>query len=323
MTYALLSGAAAALAALIIGHPFLAFMRERKIGKAISADGPESHFSKAGTPTMGGLLIIGVGAAAALIFAVPKDRDVLLAVAVAAVFCAIGFYDDLGTLVGRERRGAHERRSMIAKLVGFTVVGIAAAWLLYDRIDAPRLLVPHYGHYDIGAIYVLIAIAVIVSTTAALGVTDGLDMLAGSTMAVAFTAYGAIALMQDQTGVATFCFVMTGALMGFLWFNAYPARVFMGDCGSLPLGGALAIAALLTGWWLLLPLIGIVFVVEQVSVIIQIAYFRATGGKRFFRMAPIHHHFVELKSSETHVTVRFLLIGVAAAFVGVALAALD
>jgi phospho-N-acetylmuramoyl-pentapeptide-transferase len=272
---------------------------------------------------MGGLLIFGVALAVALVAAVPKDADALLPVIVAAVMVPIGFYDDLGTLIGREKREAHDRLGMIMKLIAFTGVGVIAAWVLYDGIEAPRLLVPHYGSYDPGPVYIVIAIGVIVATTSAVGVTDGLDMLAGSTTAVAFAAYGAIALMEGQDGIATFCFVLAGALCGFLWHNAYPARVFMGETGSLALGACLAVVALQTGWWLLLPVIGVVFVAEALSDVIQIGSYRLRGGKRVFRMAPLHHHFEKLGLPETQVAVRFLMVGVAAALAGVALAALD
>ena len=318
MTYALLAGCIAAVASAVAGAPLVAFLRARKLGKAISSDGPESHLSKAGTPTMGGLLIVGVAIAGGLIAAATNDRDVLLPIAVAGVMCAIGWYDDLGTLIDRERREAHDRSGMIIKLVGFTAVAAVAAWILYDRIDAPRLLVPHSGAYDIGIVYVPIAIFVIIATTSAVGVTDGIDMLAGSTTAIAFAAFGAIALMQDQTGLAAFCFVTVGALLGFLWWNAYPARVFMGDTGSLPLGATLAVVALMTGWWLLVPLIGVVFLIEIASDVIQIGYFRLSGGKRVFRMAPIHHHF-ELKGwPEPRVIVRFWIISVVLVLIGLA-----
>jgi phospho-N-acetylmuramoyl-pentapeptide-transferase len=323
MTYALLAGCAAAVLAAVAGTPLIAYLRSRKLGKAISADGPESHLSKAGTPTMGGLLIFGAGLAVALAAGVPKDRDVLLPIVVAAVMAGIGLYDDLGTLIDREKREAHDRAGMILKLAGFTGVAIVAAWVLYDGIDAPRLLVPHYGGYDTGPVYMVIAVAVIIAMTSAVGVTDGIDMLAGSTSAVAFAAFGVIALMQHQTGVATFCFAMAGALTGFLWHNAYPARVFMGDTGSLPLGASLAVVALMTGWWLVVPVVGVVFVAEIASDVIQIGYFRLSGGKRVFRMAPLHHHFEKLGWHETTVAARFAVVGVIGALLGVALVALD
>ncbi|MEX2247159.1 MAG: phospho-N-acetylmuramoyl-pentapeptide-transferase [Dehalococcoidia bacterium] len=323
MTYALLLGCLAALVSLIAGNWAVALLRAQGIGKAISSEGPESHTVKQGTPTMGGLFITGTVLAVAVAAIVPRDADIWLPVAVAAFIVVIGFYDDLGTLVDRAQREAHTRTGMILKLAGFSAVGLVAGWILYGPLDTPRLLVPHYGHYDIGPIYILIAAGIIIATTSAVGVTDGLDMLAGSTSAVAFGAYGAIALVQDQHELAAFCFVVAGALLGFLWYNAYPARVFMGESGSLPLGAMLAIVALMTGWWLLLPLIGVVFVAEILSDVIQIGYFRLTGGKRVFRMAPLHHHFEKLGFHETHVTMPFLLVGLAGALLGVALAVLD
>jgi len=321
VTYALIAGAIAALAAVAAGYPLVAALRGRDLGKAISSEGPESHLSKAGTPTMGGLLIVAVGIAAGLAFGVPKDRSVLLPIAVAAVMAGIGWYDDLGTLINRAQRQAHDRTGMILKLIGFTAVAIVAAYVLYDRIDAPRLLVPHYGEYDIGPVYLAIAVAAIVLTTSAVGVADGLDMLAGGCAAIAFSAYGAMALLQDATGLAAFCFGMAGALLGFLWFNAYPARVIMGDTGSLALGASLAVAALMTGWWLLLPLVAVAFAADLISDVIQIGYFRLTGGKRVFRMAPVHHHFEKLGMHETQVSVRFVLVTAAASLVAVGLAA--
>lgn len=321
MTYALIAGCLAAVASALAGAPLVAFLRARKLGKAISTDGPESHLSKAGTPTLGGLLIVGVSAAFALAAAIPKDSDVWLPVAVMLVLCAIGLYDDLGTLIDREKREAHDRAGMILKLVGFTGVAVIAAWVLYDRVDAPLLLVPHHaGAYDIGPLYIVVAAFVIIATTSAVGVTDGLDMLCGGTSAVAFAAFGAIALIQHQTGVATFCFATVGALLGFLYWNAYPARVFMGDTGAIALGGALAVVGLMTGWWVLIPVIGVVFVIEIASDVIQIGYFRLTGGKRVFRMAPIHHHFEKLGWHETTVTARLIVLGVIGAMAGVALA---
>ncbi len=322
MSYALISGCIAALVSLAAGFPFVAFLRQRNLGKSISSDGPESHMSKAGTPTMGGLLFVTVAIVVGLLAAVPKDRSVLLPIAVAAVMAAIGWYDDLGTLVGRERREAHDRASMFLKLAGFTGVAIVAAWLLYGRIDAPRMLVPYYGSYDIGLLYPLIVVAVIVATTSALAVTDGIDTLAGSTSAVAFGAFGAIAVMQRQTGLAAFSFVVAGALLGFLWFNAFPARVFMGDAGSLPLGATLPVVALMTGWWVLLPLIGVVFVAEALSDVVQIGSYRLRG-KRVFRMAPLHIHFEKGGVPETVIAMRMLLVTVVASLLGVALAAID
>ena len=323
MTTALFAGAVAAIVAIVAGGPLIAFLREKKLGKAISTEGPESHMVKAGTPTFGGLLIMGVGLAVALVAAVPQDADVLLPIAIAGVLTLVGWYDDMGTLIDRETRAAHDRTTMILKLIAFAVAGVVAAWVLYDGIDAPRLLVPHYGAYDIGPVYLLIAVGVIVATTSAAGVSDGLDMLCGSMSAIAIGAFGVIALMQDQDALATFCFAMVGALLGFLWHNAYPARIFMGDSGSLPLGATLAVVALMTGWWLLVPLIGVMFVAEILSDVIQIGYFRMTGGKRVFRMAPLHCHFEKLDVPEVRITVAFVVITLVGALAGMGLVALD
>jgi phospho-N-acetylmuramoyl-pentapeptide-transferase len=322
MTYALLWGVAATAISMLLGYPLIAWLRERKLGKSISSEGPETHMSKAGTPTFGGVLIMGVGLAVALIAAVPKDRDVLLPILIAAVLVPVGVFDDMGTLIDREKREAHDRTNMILKLLAFAAVSVVAAWVLYEGIDAPRLLVPHYGAYDIGPVYVLIAIGVIVATTASVSVTDGVDMLLGGTAAAAFAAYGVIALTQSDEALATFCFALVGALCGFLWHNAYPARVFMGDSGAIALGAALAVVALQTGWWLVLPVIGVIFVAEGLSDVLQIGSYRLTG-RRIFRMAPLHHHFEKLGLHETQVMMRFLVVAIAGALAGVALTQLD
>jgi phospho-N-acetylmuramoyl-pentapeptide-transferase len=182
------------------------------------------------------------------------------------------------------------------------------------------MYVPFVGQYDIGPLYLPIAVFAIVGTANAVNLTDGLDTQAGGTAAVAFVAYGIIAYLQGQVQVVTFCFMMVGALFGFLWYNAHPAQVFMGDTGSLALGASLATAAFMTGQWLLLPVVGAVFFAVTLSVMIQVLYFKATHGKRFFKMTPLHHHFELLGWSETQITLRFWLIGMAAGLAGVALA---
>lgn len=323
MSEALLWGAAAAVSAAVAGGPLIRFLKGRRLGKAISTDGPESHLSKEGTPTMGGLLFMTVGLALSLAVAVPQDGDVLLPVAVGALLLLAGMYDDAGTLIERGKREAHDRVNMILKLLVFAGVGTAAALILYYSIEPPELLVPHYGGYDIGSVYIAVAIATFVATTASVGVTDGLDMLLGSISAVVFAAFGTLALLQGDDALGALCFIMAGALTGFLFWNAHPARLFMGDAGSLPLGGMIAVVALMSGWWLLLPLVGVIFVAEGASVAIQIAYFRTTGGKRFFRMAPIHHHFEKLGYHETTITMRFLAVTITAALAGIGLAVLD
>ena len=169
-------------------------------------------------------------------------------------------------------------------------------------------------------VYIPIAAFIIVSMSNAVNLTDGLDGLAGSIAAVAFAAYGVIAFLQGQIWLVAFVYTVVGAIFAFLWFNAHPAELFMGDTGSLALGATLAVVALMTGQWLLLPVVGLVFVAENLSVVLQVGYFKLTGGKRLFKMAPLHHHFELLGWSETHVTQRFWLIGILSAMLGIALA---
>jgi phospho-N-acetylmuramoyl-pentapeptide-transferase len=212
---------------------------------------------------------------------------------------------------------------MLAKLGSLTALALAAALILYYGLDARSINVPHFGKYEIGLVYIPVAVAILVGTTSAVAVTDGLDTLAGGTAALAFGAYGVIAFLQEQTFLATFSFTVVGATLGFLWYNAYPARVIMGDTGALALGSALAVVALMTGQWLLLPVVGVVFVMEALSVVIQVAYFRLTGGRRVFRMSPLHHHFELLGWSEPQVVTRFWLIGMVGGLLGIALALTD
>ena len=202
------------------------------------------------------------------------------------------------------------------------IVGLVAGLILFYGLEAESLNLPHFGKYEIGAAYIAVAVVVMTATTSATAVTDGLDGLLAGVMMLAFAAYGIIAFLQGQSFLATFCFTVVGALIGFLWFNAHPARVFMGEAGAMPLGAGLATVALMTGWWILLPIVGIVLVVEALSVTVQVGSFQLTG-KRPLRMAPIHHHFELSGWSEPQVVVRFWLVGVVGAILGVALALTD
>ena len=323
MVYALVVGSAAFVLSLAAGGPVVAFLRRRGWGKAISADGPASHAAKAGTPTMGGLLIFGV------VFLVTAPTNLFdrlsIFLPLGAIVAAglLGFADDYLTLQGRERIEAHARAHMLAKLATLTVLSLAAALILYYGLEARSINVPHFGKYSMGLLYIPVAVAIIVGTTSAVAITDGLDGLAGGTAALAFGAYGVIAFLQDQTFLATFSFTVVGATLGFIWYNAHPARVFMGDTGALALGSTLAIVALMTGHWLLLPVVGVVFVMEALSDVIQIVYFRLTGGRRIFRMSPLHHHFELSGWSEPQVVTRFWLIAMVGGLLGIALALTD
>ena len=318
MIYALSVGAMTLTVTTIAGWPFLKMLRRLNVGKQISEWGPESHQAKAGTPTMGGLLIlaavIGVSVAANLF----GRYSIGLPLAVMAALGALGFLDDLGSL--QSTKGSWRALNKRVKFVAFVAIGIAAAFGLYEGLGLSDVNVPYAGRYDLAAWYIPIAVGIIVLTAGGVAVSDGLDGLSAGASAVAFGAYGVIALIQDQTFLAAFCFTVTGAALGFLWYNSNPAQMFMGDTGALALGGGLATAAFMTGHWLVLPIIGIVFVLEGASDVIQVGYYRLSGGKRIFRMAPLHHHFEKLGWSEPQVVQRFWLISILGAVVGTILA---
>lgn len=282
MTHALLAGGVAFLIALLAGTQVVPWLQRRKLGKAISEDGPSSHMSKAGTPTMGGILIFGAVAVVTIASNLSARHSIFLPLGVVTATMAIGAYDDLGTLVGGKQR----KLSWRVKFVLLVALSAVVACVLYFGLDAHSVNIPWGGKHDLGYIYLPIAFAIVFLMTPATAITDGLDGLLGGTAAVAYAAYGVIAFVQGQEYLGTFSFTVVGALLGFLWYNAHPASVFMGDAGALPLGGALATVALMTGHWLLLPLIGVVFVAEAASTVIQIAYFQTTGGQRLFRMTP-------------------------------------
>ncbi|MDQ3692510.1 MAG: phospho-N-acetylmuramoyl-pentapeptide-transferase [Chloroflexota bacterium] len=311
---------------MLIGRPIITYLRQQKIGKQIRVDGPRTHLVKTGTPTMGGIMISIAVIVVTLVFNTAGRLSMLLPVTVLLACTILGGFDDRMSLVGRGKGGGMSAR---AKMVGLAVVGAVAALVLHlpfpFGLGLHNIYIPFIGQFDLGWVYVPIAALAIIGTANAVNFTDGLDTLCGGTAAIAFCAYGIVAYRQGQLGVVTFCFIMVGALMGFLWFNAHPAQVFMGDTGSLPIGAALAVAAFMTGQWLLLPIIGIVFLANMASVILQVSYFkwtkRRTGeGKRLFKMTPLQHHFELLGWSEPQVTMRFWMIGMMAGLIGVALA---
>lgn len=326
MIYALFVGGSAFLIALVIGAFIVPALHRRRLGKVISDEGPTTHHVKQGTPTMGGLLIYGTVAIVTVLTniwefenggLVFERRSILLPLVVVLYAMAIGFWDDLGTLTSIAGRRALSWRLKFG-LIG--ALSVAVALILYYGLEVRSANVPWAGQYDLGPVYIAIAIITVFATTSAVSITDGLDGLLGGTAAIAFAAYAVISFGQGQEFLATFSFTVVGALLGFLWYNAHPAQVFMGDTGALPLGASLATVALMTGHWLLLPIIGIVFVANASSTVLQIAYFQTTGGRRLFRMTPLHHHFELLGWSEPQVVLRMWLFAFAGAMVGVALA---
>jgi phospho-N-acetylmuramoyl-pentapeptide-transferase len=270
---------------------------------------------------MGGIMIAAVVILITAVFNLAGRLSMLLPIGILLAAAILGAVDDRMNLVGGKKTGMTARFKM-AWLLLFSLVAALLLHIPKVGLGLHHVYVPFLGRYDIAWVYLPIAVFVIVGTANAVNFADGLDTLAAGLAAIAFVAYGVIAYRQGQVGVVTFCFTMVGSLLGFLWFNAHPAQVFMGDTGSLAIGSALAVAACMTGQWLLLPVVGGVFVAEAVSVILQVGYFKLTGGKRIFKMTPLHDHFENSGWSETQITMRFWIVGMMCGLIGVALALL-
>ena len=301
----------------ILMPAFLQLLRRAGFGKRVRTTGPGTHLAKEGTPTMGGLLIIAVVGAAALLFHALSGR--FFDASTTAPFLTLLLVGALGTaddyLNARTGEGIRIRQ----KLLWQVVVALVIAYQIQQTYQIDSLAVPFVGSVPIAPwAYVAFAALAIVATTNGVNFTDGLDGLAGGTLIFAFVAYMIIALLNPlpQPNLAILCALLIGAVLGFLWFNVHPAQVFMGDSGALALGATLAVMALITGQILLLPLIGIIFVVEVGSDIVQIGFFRLTG-RRVFRMALLHHHFELSGWDEEKITLRFWIVGILAAMLGV------
>ena len=323
MLEAMFAAALAMAVTFAVGHPLLVALRQRKLGKAYSGDEPEAYAAKAGTPTMGGIIfLIGISVAA-VPFAVLRDTDVLLPFLAMLAGGALGTYDDLQTLSGKEKLSGHETWFFFVKWAVLLGIGAVVAAELYFRLDFESVFVPHFGAYNLGALYLPIVVVVFVAATSGAVITDGMDGLMAGVSAFAYAAYGAIALAQGQEALGAFAFAVAGGCAAFLWFNTNPAQVFMGDLGAQALAVGLVPLAFMTGWWLLLPVIAVVFFLEGLSDVVQIVYFKRTGGRRILRMAPIHYHFQLGGWTETEVVTRFWLVGMLGAALGIALARLD
>ena len=307
----------------IWGNPLIGLLKYFRVGKLIREEGPDRHIEKLGTPTMGGFMIIApvllltvlLNAATLLGFDI-LGQSVLIPLLVMISFGILGAVDDWEGIRGSRRGLGMPART---KFLFQILLGLATAYALKYIVKVPELYWPGYPEpINLGVWYIPVATIIMVGFSNAINFTDGLDGLAGLISATAFVAYGAIALMQGQVFLGRFCFTIVGALFGFLWFNVHPAELFMGDTGSLAMGATLGMFALMTGQWLILPVIAIIPVAETMSIILQVAYFKLTGGKRLFRMAPLHHHFELLGWSETQVVQRFWLVSLIAAMLGIA-----
>jgi phospho-N-acetylmuramoyl-pentapeptide-transferase len=298
--------------ALALGPLLIPALRRLKFGQSIREEGPQRHQAKAGTPTMGGVLILVALAIPAIIFA-GKSAEVWLALFVTLGHGLIGFLDDYIKVVLKRNLGLKARE----KILGQIIMAVALAYIATTYFGrGTDLWIPFLGvNVDFGPLYYILIFLVLIGTTNAVNLTDGLDGLAAGTTTIAAAAYAVIALAFGKEPLAVFCLALAGAALGFLRYNAHPAKVFMGDTGSLALGGALAAVAVLTKTELLLVIVGGVFVIEALSVIIQVISFKSTG-KRVFRMSPIHHHFELGGWSETKVVAVFWLAGAVFAALG-------
>jgi phospho-N-acetylmuramoyl-pentapeptide-transferase len=305
-----------AFAIVVIMMPaFIRLVRWGGFAKQIRVEGPEGHQAKAGTPTAGGALLLAVVIVLALLFGL-VDASTFAPLATLALVGGLGLADDW--LNARTGDGIRARQ----KLLWQVVVAVFAAWQIQDTYDIVAIGVPFVGAVAIHPwIYIAFAAFAIVAMSNGVNLTDGLDGLAGGTLIFSFVALLIIALLNSpaQPNLAALCALVIGALFGFLWFNAHPAQIFMGDAGSLSLGAALAVIALITGQILILPLIGIVFVIETLSVAMQVSYFKLSGGKRIFRMSPLHHHFELGGWAETKITLRFWIVSALAGLLGITL----
>ncbi len=313
---------------LLLGPWFIRRLREFQVGQVVRSDGPATHKPKAGTPTMGGLLILTAVFVPTLLWADLTNAYVWIAMIATAAFGAIGFLDDYLKVKRHTHHGLFARYKFGLQIVVAIAVGVAL--LILAQQEPPlyntRLIFPFFKRWvpDLGLFYVPFAVLVLVAETNAVNLTDGLDGLAISLVAIAAAAFTALTYVTGHKALADylllvhfeptaeltiFCGALVGSSLGFLWWNAHPAEVFMGDVGSLGLGGALGVVAILIKQELLLPVVGGVFVLEALSVMIQVASFRLTG-KRVFRMAPLHHHFELIGWQEPKVIARFQLVAI-------------
>lgn len=314
----ILGAAVAFLVTVILGSTFIGFLQTRKFGQFVREEGPQTHLIKAGTPTMGGVLMLMGLVAALVVVARPVAATFATLLLVSAV-AGVGLYDDWQKISKRHSEGLSVKSKYL--LLTLTVVLADVLALRYVGVTQ-NVVVPGWdrnlvlGPGVVGvALFSVFLLLVITGATNAVNLTDGLDGLAAGAGAISLLAYTAIAFLERQYDVAVICGAMVGAIIGFLWYNAHPADVFMGDTGSLAIGGVLAAAAIFTKTEMLLPVIGGLFVIEALSVIVQVVVFKATG-RRVFKMAPIHHHFEFLGWDENKVVVRFWIVQAAFAATG-------
>jgi len=330
---AIMGALTALIISFMVGPLMIRKLSFHQIGQTVRDDGPQSHLSKAGTPTMGGALLLVAIGVSTLLWCDLSNRYVWIVLIVTMLFGVIGFYDDYKKVALKDSRGLAAKYKYLSQ----SLVGLAAALFLYMTSDRPaetQLIIPFFKHVviDLGPWFVILAYFVIVGSSNAVNLTDGLDGLAIMPTVLVAGGLGIFVYVSGHAKIAEyllipylpglgevmiFCGALIGAGLGFLWFNAYPAQVFMGDVGALSLGAALGVVAVVARQELVLLIMGGVFVMETVSVILQVGSYKLTG-RRIFRMAPLHHHF-ELKGwPEPRVIVRFWIITVILVLIGLA-----
>ncbi|HJW48391.1 MAG TPA: phospho-N-acetylmuramoyl-pentapeptide-transferase [Candidatus Limnocylindria bacterium] len=310
------------LLGLVLGAPYIRLLRRFRIGQNIRPEGPQTHYVKQGIPTMGGGMFIGVTFALwlfVLLLISPEQRDQFIPQTIVPIGTLIfvgilGAIDDLVNVrYGFGIRGRH-------KLVWQVIVGLVAAIYIQRHFGVTGIYIPLVGELEIGgALFVALALFAIVAMSNGVNLTDGMDGLAGGTAVFAFLSIAFIANAREFEWLMVLCAAMVGVLLAFLWFNVHPAEVIMGDTGALALGAMLATIGLTTGFALLLPVLGVIFVAETLSVMIQVGSFKLRG-KRIFRMSPLHNHFELIGWAEEKVTIRFWLIGAVAGIAAAVLA---
>jgi phospho-N-acetylmuramoyl-pentapeptide-transferase len=333
MEYALSLASLSFLLAVIWGQPLIRLLRRWRMGKLIRIDGPRSHEEKMGTPTMGGLMVVIPVLLISIVLNVANlvnpdpiiGRSILVPMGVMAGYAFLGGIDDYAGVRGmRSGEGLMGRWIFGGQVAMALIIALVLSFGLgYHNMALPGVDEP----IDIGIFYVPVATFIIVSMSNAVNFTDGLDGLAGIIVASAFAAYAVIAYLQGWAYLARFDFIVVGASFAFLWYNAHPAELFMGGLGAYSLGATLGVVALMSGQWLVLPIVAVIPVSEVLSVMLQVSYFKLTRrlsgqGKRLFKMSPLHHHFELLGWSETQVVQRFWLVSILASMLGVALALL-
>lgn len=301
--------------AVVCGPATIRFLRRLKAGQPIRESGPKSHQAKAGTPTMGGLLIVLGAVVATLLFSTPKNPATVVLLTATVGFGLIGLLDDLFKVIGKRSLGLKARSKLALQVL---IAGFVALFAYQSEGVGTGVIIPFLKEvvHLSPPVYFLLAIGTIVATANAVNITDGLDGLAAGSTAIAATIFAVIAWRLGAPDAAVFAAAIAGACFGFSWFNAHPAAVIMGDTGSMALGSALGSLAVLTRTELVLVIVGGLFVIETLSVMIQVPYFRLTKGRRLFKMSPLHHHFELSGWAETQVVTRFWLVALGLGVIG-------